>query len=452
MQNILLYLYYILHVEAVMNSLTDHLIILSFDCLSALDVPLLKELPHFKKFIETSASCTNVETIYPSVTYPCHATIVTGNLPNRHGIVNNTFVQPGLTSPDWYWHRKHIKGTTLFDEAKKAGMKTAALLWPVTAKAEIDYNLPEIFANRAWHHQIPVSLMNGSSFYQLKMNARFGHIRNGLSQPELDDFVLEAAVETIKEKKPGLMLIHFVDLDSQRHMYGFSSQEAHEAIHRHDQRLGRILGALREAGISDESTIAVLGDHSALDESKVIKLNVLLAEKGLIQLKPTGKVASWRAYCKSCDGSAYLYLLNQEDDEAKNILTEMLAELLAEESSGIEYAITGLEASAKGADGRAFRMLEARRGYYFNDGLSGDFVEDVTEEDAVTKKYTRACHGYSPEKEDYQTVFFISGKGIRPGVSLPAMHLADEGPTFARLIGVDLGSTDGRVMEEILDC
>ncbi|GAE47414.1 alkaline phosphodiesterase I [Mesobacillus boroniphilus JCM 21738] len=138
---------------------------------------------------------------------------MTGNLPNRHGIVNNTFIQPGKFSPDWYWHRRHVKGTTLYDEAKKAGMKTAALLWPVTAKADIDYNMPEIFANRPWHHQIPVSLSNGSPRYQLEMNSKFGHIRNGLSQPELDDFVLEATVETIKTRKPELMLIHFVDLD-----------------------------------------------------------------------------------------------------------------------------------------------------------------------------------------------------------------------------------------------
>ena len=70
---------------------------------------------------------------------------------------------------------------------------------------------------------------------------------------------------------------------------------------------------------------------------------------------------------------------------------------------------------------------------------------------AQSKKYTYACHGYSPDKEDYSTVFFAAGKGIRPGITVPAMHLADEGPTFARLLGLDLGDTDGYVIEEILD-
>jgi predicted AlkP superfamily pyrophosphatase or phosphodiesterase len=437
--------------EAAMNRLTEHLIVISFDCLSEHDVPMLMELPNFRKFIEKSSYCTKVETIYPSVTYPCHATIVTGNFPNRHGIVNNTFTQPGRISPDWYWHRKHIKGTTLYDEAKKAGFSTAALLWPVTAKAEIDYNMPEIFANRPWHHQIPVSLMNGTPLYQLEMNSKFGHLRKGLSQPELDDFVLASTVETIKTKKPGLMLIHFVDLDSQRHIYGFSSEETKAALHRHDNRLGKIIEALKEAGIYENTTIAILGDHSALDESKVIKLNVLFRDRGLIKTNSAGKVTDWKAFCKSCDGSAYIYLRNEHDDAVKNDVNELLLELQQNKSNGIEAVITGQEANAKGADGNAFRMLEAALGFYFSEAIDGEYIEEVTEDDAKTKKYTFACHGYSPDKEGYHTVFFAGGKGIKPGISIRSMHLVDEGPTFARLLGVDLGHTDGHVLDGILD-
>ncbi len=75
-----------------MNRLTDHLIIISFDCLSALDFPIIKELPHFKTILQNGAMVENVESIYPSVTYPCHATIVTGKYPNRHGVINNTLL------------------------------------------------------------------------------------------------------------------------------------------------------------------------------------------------------------------------------------------------------------------------------------------------------------------------------------------------------------------------
>ena len=434
-----------------MERLTDHLIVISFDCLSSLDFPMLEELPHFKELMNSGSYCRNVETIYPSVTYPCHTTIVTGKYPKRHGVINNTLLQPGLPSPDWYWERKYVKGTTLYDEAKKAGMSTAALLWPVTAKAKIDWNMPEIFANRPWHHQIPVSLWNGSVMYQLDMNRRFGHIRKGLSQPELDDFVLESAVHTIQSKKPNLMLIHFTDLDTQRHSFGFSSEEAMGALRRHDVRLGRIMQALKDAGLYGKSTIVALGDHSALDESKAVKLNVLLRKEGLIQLGERGRVTDWKAYCKSCDGSAYIYLSNPADMETREKVRTLLTRLQKDEDNGIESFLEGEEAGRTGADPNCAFMVEGRLGFYLTEGLEGDFIDQITEKDVREKRYTFASHGYSPMKEQYTTVLMAAGKGIRKGVVLPSMHLVDEGPTFARLLGLDLGDTDGKAAEQLLE-
>ena len=434
-----------------MARLTDHLIVISFDCLSALDFPMLEELPHFRELLENASICRNVETVYPSVTYPCHTSIVTGNYPNRHGVVANTLLQPGRESPDWYWHRRHVKGTTLYDEAKKAGMSTAALLWPVTAKAKIDYHMPEIFANRPWHHQIPVSLLNGSVRYQLDMHKRFGHLRNGLAQPQLDDFVTASVVQTIKTKKPNLMLIHLVDLDAQRHQHGFSSDEAHDAIRRHGARLGKIVGALKESGIYERSTIIALGDHSALDHTKVVKLNVLFKENGLIELNKNGKVKNWKAYCRGNDGSAYIYLKDREDVGTKERVKALLHSLTVDEKNGVEFVLDGEEAGHRGADEQAAFMIEARRGYYFTEHLDDEYIDLITAEDVETGKYTRASHGYSPEKEQYKTIFIATGKGIKPNVDIESMKLIDEGPTFAHLLGLNLGQTEGRVVDGCIE-
>ena len=434
-----------------MTRLTDHLIVISFDCLSALDFPMFEGLPHFRELLKKASICRNVETVYPSVTYPCHTSIVTGNYPNRHGVVSNTLLQPGRESPDWYWHRRHVKGTTLYDEAKKAGMSTAALLWPVTAKAKIDYHMPEIFANRPWQNKIPVSLLNGSIGYQLAMHKRFGHLRDGLAQPQLDDFVTESVVHTIKTEKPNLMLVHLVDLDSQRHHHGFSSSEAHDAIRRHDVRLGKIVAALKDSGIYDSATIIALGDHSALDHTKVVKLNVLFKESGLIQLNKNGKVKDWKAYCKSNDGSAYIYLKDQDDVRTKERVKALLHSLTMDEKNGVEFVLEEEEGVRSGADEQAAFMIEACRGYYFTEHLDGQYIDLITAEDVERGKYTHASHGYSTDKEQYNTVFIATGKGIKPNVDIEAMKLIDEGPTFAHLLGLSLGQTDGRVIKECVE-
>lgn len=434
-----------------MNCLTDHLIVISFDCLSALDLPILQKLPHFQTILKEGSFVRNVETIYPSVTYPCHTTIVTGNYPNRHGVINNTLFQPGKLSPDWNWYRKSIQGTTLYDEAKKANLTTAALLWPVTGKANIDYNMPEIFPNRPWQNQIMVSLLNGSPLYQWELNKRFGHIRNGLNQPELDDFVLESAVYTIIEKKPNLLLVHFTDLDTQRHLDGFASNAANSAILRHNDRLGRLIDALKVSGIYDRSTIVVLGDHSALDESKVVNLNVLLKRHQLISVNKFGKLIDWKAYCKSCDGSAYIYVKDKQDSETLKTVEQLLFSLLEKSDSGIEKVLTSKQANEKGADGTCAFMVEAQKGYYFLEDFEGEYLKTITREDVTAdKKYTFATHGYSPDKNHYSTIFMASGKGIQQNRTLPSIRLIDEGPTLARLLGLNLGQTDGKIIEELL--
>ena len=55
------------------------------------------------------------------------------------------------------------------------------------------------------------------------------------------------------------------------------------------------------------------------------------------------------------------------------------------------------------------------------------------------------------EKRITKTVFIATGKGIKPNVEIPSMRLIDEGPTFARLLGIDLGKTDGRIVEACIE-
>jgi predicted AlkP superfamily pyrophosphatase or phosphodiesterase len=244
--------------------------------------------------------------------------------------------------------------------------------------------------------------------------------------------------------------VHFTDLDTQRHFHGFSSIEATDAILRHNFRLGRIIEALQECSIYEKSTIVVLGDHSALDETKAINPNVLLRKQNLIKTNNKGKIVNWHAYCKSCDGSAYIYVKNDHDEESINKVANLVNSLLQDPNSGIEKVLTGAEASEKGADGNCAFMLEAKKGYYFLEDYLGEYCKTITENDVTSdKKFTLATHGYSPEKENYHTILMASGKGILPGTH-PSIRLVDEGPTFARLLGLSLGNTDGRIIEELL--
>ncbi|MBD7912430.1 MULTISPECIES: ectonucleotide pyrophosphatase/phosphodiesterase [Clostridium] len=429
-----------------------YMIIISFDAVSSDDLAIMKKLPNFKRLMEEGSLIKDVESIYPTLTYPAHATIVTGKYPKNHGIVDNTIFKKGDFSPNWYWYRKYIKGETIYDLAKENGLKVCSLLWPVTGKSKIDYNLTEIFKTKPYHNQYIQSGTSGSLLFQLKLNKKFGHLRKGISQPALDNFVIESAKYVIEEYTPDLMLIHFTDVDTNRHHYGYKSREAMDGIVRHDIRLGEIIKILKNKGIYDETNIIALGDHSAIDANKIIKLNSLFREQGLITCTKDGKFKSYKAICKSLDGSAYIYLNNPKDLDVKREVENLLEDVVKMKEKPIEFILKDDEIEKVGADINASFMLEGSRGFYFVDDILGDVLEEIKEDEVgiVPHRY-RGIHGYSPKKENYGTFFIGRGKDFKKGIVVKEGKLINHGPTLARILGVDLKDTDGEVVEEILE-
>lgn len=422
----------------------NYMIIISMDAVDKKDFEILRELPNFKRLLEKSSYSSEVETVYPSLTYPAHVTIVTGKYPKNHGVINNFLIQPGNKNPDWFWHKNKIHGKTIYDLAKEKDMKVASLLWPVTAKSNIDYNLPEILANKWWQNQIIVSLANGSKAYQFQLNSKFRGLRNGINQPELDNFVMASLLHTLREKQPGLTMVHLTDVDSQRHKYGYNSPEALYALKRHDSRIGEILNCLHLMGIENKTTIVALGDHSFKNADYVIKLNKFFIDKGWITFDKKGKLSDWIVFMNYCDGSAYIYLKDNTNADLLKQVKNSIKEFSKSHNNCIEEILTGKEAGKLGADSSCALMLEAKEGYYFINDFEGDVIEKTGD------KYDKATHGYSPKhKNDYETFFVVSGSTVKKDFNIGKMHLVDEGPTIAKLLGGTLPEADGKVINHI---
>lgn len=426
-----------------------YVIVISFDAVSEEDLEFLSKQPNFSKLIKNGALIKNVESVYPSLTYPAHATIVTGKYPKNHGVINNTVLDFKNDNPDWYWYRKYIKGDTIFDLAEKSGMKTCSILWPVTARSKITYNMPEIFCTKKYDNQILKSALAGSKIYQVNMNKRFGYLRQGMEEPYLDNFATEVAKKTIRELKPNLILLHLIDTDSQKHKYGIENKEVIESLKRHDERLGEIIESLKLAGIYEDSTIIALGDHSQINVNNVIKLNSILMKNDLINVNGN-KIKSYKAIAKSCDGSSYIYLKNKNDVETRKKVRDILNELKNKYSNVIEEVYNNEEIKNLGADINASFMIEAKRGYYFIDDFLGEAIE-VIDESSKIKHKLRASHGYLPSRDNYKTFFIAYGKTIKKGVVLEEGKLINHGPTIAKLLDIDLRDCDGIVEERILN-
>ncbi len=422
------------------------LIIISFDGLATEDIAYLREKTGFKRFLERASGSAHVKSIYPSVTYPAHASIITGCYPKRHAIVDNTKNQPQrYQNPDWFWYKKDIKVETLYDIAKQKGYSIAALLWPTTGRADIDYNMPEIFSNRKWTSQMMVSLYAGSPIFQSNMSLKHGALRDGKNQPALDNFTHAVTLSTLSDHQPDMLLAHYTDLDSIRHLYGHSGKEAMASLDRHDVRLNQLMDALAEIEKYKDAYIVILGDHSSIDVTHGMSLNKMLIDWGYLKQRDD-RFYDVKAFAKSCDGSSYIYLY---DESIKADLSAKIKQLQSNYSDAF-YIVEREQMDIMGADETAFLMLEALPPYHFVEDALTSFIEHISNIPYYKGNNLTAVHGFDPNRSNYDTVFFLRGPKLAAGVDLGAMSLVDIAPTIASVMGWQMKDVDGSSKHEMI--
>ncbi|WP_431028068.1 alkaline phosphatase family protein [Lysinibacillus sp. LZ02] len=428
-----------------MNSKLKHekyVIVISYDAFSQDNWEMASQQPNLSKLIGNGAWTTKVKSVYPTLTYVIHTSYVTGVYPNKHGIYHNNPFQPFIPEEDqsWHWFRRDIKVPTIYDEAVRRGMNVAGILWPVSGKASIQYNMPEIKAIKNENQALKI-LKNGSPFYSMRMEYKYGRYRKGIEQPYLDDFSTMCAVDTIKRKKPNLLLLHLIELDDTKHALGTKGEHIEQAIRRMDKRLGDLMNAVEEAGIKENTTFIVVGDHGQLDVRYKVYLNRLLKDNGLIY-EENGEL-KWRAYVQGAGGAAYLHV-REGDSKAQVLALELLERALAEDRYGIESIYTRNELDGLHVARVFHYMLEAKEGYTFEDAYDEPIIVDLHQRGI---KY--ATHGYSPNKPNYTSVLVISGEEVKNEFQLGEVEVINLAPTIATILGINFTNCDGRALTEI---
>ncbi len=415
----------------------NKLLLISLDALSSDDAALLMECPNFSRLAEEGLLVTNTETIYLSNTYPIHTSVVTGCHPDKHGIYDNAVPQPGVKRPEWYWYADAVKAPTLYGEAASGGLKVASILWPVTAKSSaIRYNIPEIVAKKKGQSQLLLSLRSGSPLLQLRAVLKYGHDLSGVKEPALDDFACASMCDIIRRKRSDLMMLHLIDADTQKHDYGVASNEALDAVRRMDTRIGKVLEALKTAGIADRTHIIIFSDHGMTDVTHTVNPNLLLAPAGLIGYKSDGSLDFWRAWIKCSGGSGFLYLKDSGDRDALDIAARILTEASKDPQSGVKAILGDDEFKSSGLYRECCLGIEAADGY--------EFIE--------YKKYAhKANHGYSIKSGRYNTFYLLNGPRIKKSPPVSGGSLLDIAPMAAELLQIPPWPMDGILRTEFIN-
>lgn len=390
------------------------------------------EAPTLRELAETGVRANGVFPVFPSLTYPGHATLVTGVQPAKHGIVSNTVFSNSLGVTDrWYWEKAALRSPTLWEMAKAAGKSVAIVRWPSSVGAQVDWLVPEIFS--------PHSGQTGEDWRLIREHTRpelmeelleQAGVREIRSAEDVDGFTASAATHILRKYRPDLTFIHLIGVDLAQHHHGSSSPEVGKALTEVDRIVSRIVAA------SDlrDTAVVIVGDHGFKDYTKAIHPNTLFTAKGWIRLK-AGRVADWEVLAHTEGGQAAVYVKDPR-------LHSEVLRLLDIHTDGKYRVISKEQLEKLGSYPGALCALEAADDYAFGPATSGPLIRELAK--------PHGTHGQLPSRRELRTGFIAAGAGTRRAKRLNLLNLIDVAPSLVRLMGLPTPSAvkfDGKAID-----
>lgn len=189
--------------------------------------------------------------VFPTKTFPNHATLVTGRYPARHGIVGNSFTAPDLGAKFSFARRWSVRyprfwlAEPIWVAAERQGQRTAPFFWP-GAEANIGGVRPS--------YVVPYDP-------QMRDGARVTQVLRWLELPA--------------KRRPTFLTLYLSGVDDAGHRYGPDAPETRQAIAHADSIVSRLVEALGRRGIADRVNLIIVSDHgmTALSPDRVIHLD-----------------------------------------------------------------------------------------------------------------------------------------------------------------------------------
>jgi len=328
----------------------------------------------------------------------------------------------------------------LWDVARATGRKTAAVGWPVSAGAAIDYNIPEI-----WDPKLDDPHRDFTTTARHSTPGLFPDVINAL-QPVLgsatpDRLRSEAAFYIWDRYRPDLLLVHFVHYDQLAHKFGPTSPEALAAIERTDEEIGRF----RNSFLEDESpTLVVLSDHGFVPVEREAAPLSVLAEEGLFDKEADGAPKLRKLGAVHAGGSFAVYWLEEPSPTERASLRRAVKRLL--EAGALQEVVDRARLESLSADPDAEISLDAAPGVYFSDRFEGPLVRDTVKD--------RGTHGQLPTRPGLGAAFIAAGPDISPARNLGCIALTQVAPTLASWMGLPsdiLASNEKPILELMID-
>lgn len=202
-----------------------HVVLIGCDGFGAYAVPEAK-MPNLKKLMETGASSLEARSVLPSSSAVNWASMLMGAGPTEHG-----YTEWGSKTPE-------IPSVTTTRYGLFPSIFSVIRDQKPSAKTAVIYSWPGIG---------PLIEKDAISIV--------------VPGADKDDFCADTAAAIIKKERPYFTFIHLDEPDHTGHEIGHRTPAYYDQLQKVDARIGRIVQAVKDAGIEKETIIIVSADH-----------------------------------------------------------------------------------------------------------------------------------------------------------------------------------------------
>ncbi|MBX6365264.1 MAG: alkaline phosphatase family protein [Gemmatimonadetes bacterium] len=420
--------------------LAEHLILVSIDGLRpAHYLEATSPAPALRQLFLQGAHAAAVRSVFPSLTYPAHTTLVTGALPARHGIVEDRALE-AIENPPWLSDAALIRVPTLWDAVRARGGTTAAVGWPVSVGAAIDWNIPDVWpgAEERFIDAVRAAATPPGLLDEIEREAT-GRLSAGNYSNRLlshDIRVATMAAWLFERHRPTLLLVHTQAVVQVPQEPDWRNPRRARAVAASDQVVSMLLERVERAGAWDRTAVVVTGDHGMLEVHTQIRPNIWLVDAGL--RPPRLGDGPWAATFHAIGGAALLRVRDPDGDAADAVRRAL--EALPAPLRATFRIVERDELDALGSDPVAPFALAAAPG----------FVLDSRTDGPVLRPNPGMSHGHHPALPEMHTGFVAAGAGIRPGAVAPLLPLTAVAALVAALLDLDFDAPDGMLYPGLL--
>lgn len=300
------------------------------------------KIPNISGLMQQEGEFGYMKPVFPSVTCTVQSSILTGKYPSEHGIISNgMFDRVNLQTSFWEQSTNLVQSEKIWDNIKhkNQSVKTALLFWQNSMYSNNDF----VISPR------PIHLENGQmdmwcyskpvNYYE-SISQKIGEFNlmnywGPFASFNSSDWITKSVEYTIENYRPELLFAYFPQIDYSAQKFGKSSSQVTDDLQKIDESVGKIINAVKRAGIYDETEFLLISEYGFNDVSEAIPINRILREKGLLRIR-TIKGKEYidfeysHAFAMVDHQIAHIYL-NSEGKDSKQQIKNMLQDI-----SGIE--------------------------------------------------------------------------------------------------------------------